>query len=681
MLFFRLDIYYEFEEPQDDFCGEKPRIGPCRTKKYVARQKQKATENFNDRLNGKAFFCLCDYADGKAKGAVISVDTETAKKYIPDFVSDIGVKTHDTEITEITLRELTELLDAAAENDYLDDESAVFDRFGLYDIYGNIHRFPDLGEKLIENKSKKEIFESIRRTLYAKSLLPEAERIYAGKSMGGMYGHPCQYMLLRGDSENLCDEVCDLLLSALYRHGRLRARRYLYTDIDPTDRIMPRYMEKLYRSCSGGCVIIRYRPSDDIEETSFASVNREMVEMICQNIKKFRNDTLTLLCIPRDCTRARALFYEYLDGICLVECREEFASSGLAAEYLRGLCRGSGACADKKLYAMLDADKSYRTDELKTIFDRWYDSKLRTAVFPQYKDMSKAETCTVRERNDTAAYEKLSGLVGLGEAKKSISKARDYFVAQRIFRDKGFKTDRPALSMIFTGNPGSAKTTVARLVAEIFRDCGILSRGNLIECGRGDLVGKYVGWTAQQVQRKFKEARGSVLFIDEAYSLVDDRNGSFGDEAINTIVQEMENHRDDVLVIFAGYPDKMEEFMNKNPGLRSRIAFHVHFDDYNADELCDISAVIAKQKGLNISANAMEKLHTIYEKICTQADFGNGRAARNIIESAKMSMASRLLMCDPDSLDEKNITTILPEDICEPVLSSEAEKPRRKIGF
>ena len=130
------------------------------------------------------------------------------------------------------------------------------------------------------------------------------------------------------------------------------------------------------------------------------------------------------------------------------------------------------------------------------------------------------------------------------------------------------------MHMVFTGNPGTAKTTVARLFARILKENGVLSKGDLIECGRSDLVGKYVGWTAVQVKNMFKKAKGSVLFIDEAYSLCDDRSGSYGDEAINTIVQEMENNRDDMVVIFAGYPKEMNDFLDRNPGLRSRIAFH-----------------------------------------------------------------------------------------------------------
>ena len=128
------------------------------------------------------------------------------------------------------------------------------------------------------------------------------------------------------------------------------------------------------------------------------------------------------------------------------------------------------------------------------------------------------------------------------------------------------------------------------------RDESLLSKGHLVECGRADLVARYVGATAIKVQEKFKEAKGGVLFIDEAYSLVDDRNGLFGDEAISTIVQEMENNRDDTVVIFAGYTDKMEEFLEKNQGLRSRITHHVNFADYNTDELIEIANLIAKEK-------------------------------------------------------------------------------------
>jgi SpoVK/Ycf46/Vps4 family AAA+-type ATPase len=235
------------------------------------------------------------------------------------------------------------------------------------------------------------------------------------------------------------------------------------------------------------------------------------------------------------------------------------------------------------------------------------------------------------------------------------------------------------MHMVFTGNPGTAKTTAARLFARIMRDNGLLSKGQLVEVGRGDLVGKYVGWTAQTVQAKFREAKGGVLFIDEAYSLVEHHSGSFGDEAINTIVQEMENHREDVVVIFAGYPDEMERFLQRNPGLRSRIAFHVPFADYNAEELCQIAELMGKSKGVHFDADAQEKLYAVFEDARKRSDFGNGRFVRNILEKAKMNQASRLLEYDFDAITTEEIKTIKAVDITPP---PEVKKEvKRTIGF
>lgn len=168
------------------------------------------------------------------------------------------------------------------------------------------------------------------------------------------------------------------------------------------------------------------------------------------------------------------------------------------------------------------------------------------------------------------------------------------------------------------------------------------------------------------------------MFIDEAYSLVDGYSGYFGDEAIDTIVQEMENHREDVVVIFAGYPDKMEDFLLRNPGLRSRIAFHVPFADYDASELCEIASLIGKNKGVSFESEAMEKLNAVFETAKKQSDFGNGRYVRNVIEQAKMNQASRLVECNPEEITTEEITTIKAEDIVAPTIKTEQ---KRTIGF
>lgn len=361
-----------------------------------------------------------------------------------------------------------------------------------------------------------------------------------------------------------------------------------------------------------------------------------------------------------------------------VEIEEDFADFEQACSFLKMSAKEKHIRTDKSLFIKLEKEKSYLVSELREIFEEWYNHKLRETVYPQYKELKTAKLEVVKSAPSGSAYDELKNMIGLNDAKAVIQKALNYYKMQKLYEEMGVKKDFPAMHMVFSGNPGTAKTTVARLFARIMKDNGLLSTGQLIEVGRGDLVGKYVGWTAKNVQSKFISAIGGVLFIDEAYSLVDDRSGSFGDEAINTIVQEMENHREDVVVIFSGYPDKMEGFLQKNPGLRSRIAFFVPFADYNEKELCEIATLIAKNKGMTFENKAIEKLKNVFETARKQSDFGNGRYVRNIIEQSKMNQASRLLECDFEKITAEEITTIKAEDIVVPNIKAET---KRIIGF
>lgn len=273
----------------------------------------------------------------------------------------------------------------------------------------------------------------------------------------------------------------------------------------------------------------------------------------------------------------------------------------------------------------------------------------------------------------------LDSYIGLATVKEEVRNLINMASVYKLRRQHDLPTTDMSLHMVFTGNPGTAKTTVARLFAQIMKENGLLPVGDLIEVGRADLVGKYVGWTAPTVKAKFAAAKGSVLFIDEAYSLVDDKDGLFGDEAINTIVQEMENQRDGTVVIFAGYPDKMEQFLKKNPGLRSRIAFHIPFEDYKPTELLDIFTLMAKQQKLELSSAVRERLLPIFSLATKQPDFGNGRFARNLLEKSRMKQASRLVRLEPDTVTAEMVSTLLPEDIDEPQLPQKEE--RRVLGF
>ena len=294
------------------------------------------------------------------------------------------------------------------------------------------------------------------------------------------------------------------------------------------------------------------------------------------------------------------MFYENLGTVCIVEIEEDKARGDVARSFLKRLAKEKNVGADEALLSFVKDDEVYIATELQKAFDEWYNNKLKTKIYPQYKNISTVAKTVGKAAPKGVAYDELKEMVGLKEAKSVIYKAINYYKIQKLFEERGLKTQKPTMHMVFTGNPGTAKTSVARLFARIMRDNGLVSRGQLVEVGRGDLVGKYIGWTAQIVQKKFREAMGGVLFIDEAYSLVDWHKGSYGDEAISTIVQEMENHREDVVVIFAGYPNEMDLFLERTPGLRSRIAFHVPFADYSAEELCEMS----RQRKAPISATA-----------------------------------------------------------------------------
>lgn len=272
------------------------------------------------------------------------------------------------------------------------------------------------------------------------------------------------------------------------------------------------------------------------------------------------------------------------------------------------------------------------------------DGRLIAQIEDRYIELSKM----MPGRNNSQIEEvkkELENIVGIESVKQFVLGLEDNLKVQKLREEAGFKSSNISMHMIFTGNPGTGKTTIARIVAKYLKVLGVLSSGQLREVTRADLVGQYVGHTAKLTGDVVKSAFGGVLFIDEAYSLCRDKHDSFGLEAIDTLVKGIEDNREDLVVILAGYKDEMEEFLKTNPGLKSRFPNIINFEDYSSEEMYKITLITAKSKGYRIADDCREALLKLYDKkqIKGRNDSGNGRLVRNVIESAIIHQSKRLL--------------------------------------
>jgi len=271
---------------------------------------------------------------------------------------------------------------------------------------------------------------------------------------------------------------------------------------------------------------------------------------------------------------------------------------------------------------------------------------------------------TLHERYKNIVQE-LDKLVGLDEVKKLLFEIFAFIQIDQQRSSLGLRSNSQVFHMIFKGNPGTGKTTVARIMAVMFKEMGILSKGHLIEVERADLVGEYIGHTAQKTREQVKKALGGILFIDEAYSLTRGGEKDFGREAIDTLVKEMEDHKNDFILILAGYFNEMENFIRSNPGLHSRFPIQLNFEDYSLDELLEISEVMVSERDYILSLMAKQKLknYILEEKNNPIRSFSNARLVRNWIEKAIRNQAVRLINESEDSKSKQTLMTIQPEDL------------------
>ena len=299
-----------------------------------------------------------------------------------------------------------------------------------------------------------------------------------------------------------------------------------------------------------------------------------------------------------------------------------------------------------------DAAGAFESDEPKT----------QAATSGPGPNKEKSEEEEKPKEPEKSGMEELNELIGLDVVKSDVKELVNLVKVQKMREDKGMKTVPVSLHLVFSGNPGTGKTTVARILSKLYKEIGVLSKGQLVEVDRSGLVAGYVGQTAIKTQKKIEEAKGGILFIDEAYTLAKEGN-DFGQEAIDTILKAMEDNRKDLVVIVAGYTILMQNFINSNPGLKSRFNKYIEFKDYSAEELIQIFELQCKKYNYTMSPEAKEEIEkVIREREASKGEnFANARDIRNLFETIITNQASRVAQME--SPNDSSLTTIEIADV------------------
>lgn len=307
--------------------------------------------------------------------------------------------------------------------------------------------------------------------------------------------------------------------------------------------------------------------------------------------------------------------------------------------------------------------ENYREHYIDPIKDQFTDGEKKTTNDGEKKE----DTFYKISKPFDNPYAELDKLIGLGSVKSEVRSMINYIKVQNARKKEGLATKDVAYHMVFTGNPGTGKTTVARIMASIFKDLGVLKSGHTVETDRSGLVGEYVGQTGPKTNKAVDAAINGVLFVDEAYTLYSPGN-SYGQEAIATLLKRMEDDRDSLVVIIAGYTEEMQELLDMNPGLKSRFNRYIDFPDYSSDDLCAIFQSFAKSGGYIIDSEANKLLKHRMDDAVAHRDkyFGNGRYARNVFERAIIIQADRLEQeGGADNMTKQQLQTISYADLQE----------------
>ena len=299
------------------------------------------------------------------------------------------------------------------------------------------------------------------------------------------------------------------------------------------------------------------------------------------------------------------------------------------------------------------------------LFDDDDDKKDDDKATVKTEQVEKKDSVIVNEPLEGDPYQELDDLIGLGSVKTEVRSLANFVKLQKEREAKGLKTAKVSYHLVFYGSPGTGKTTVARIVGRIYKDLGVLKKGHTVETDRAGLCGQYVGQTGPKTDSVIAKALDGVLFIDEAYSLVPEggAGNDYGQEAISTILKRMEDYRDRLVVIVAGYKNEMQRFIDSNPGLQSRFNRYIDFPDYSGDELAKIFKMYMKKNQYTLTKDAELYLKERFEYAVAHKDrnFGNARYARNVFEKSIQAQANRL--AGESNLDKDKLTELTVDDL------------------
>jgi len=538
MLFFKVDWVSTDDEPKVRKSSEDRE----EIKRLIAEQ----IIDFNEDLpEGIDIYLSRKMASEAIFHVVLENDALIAniEHYIGNLTENLSWRGDIISMKEVTIGAFGRMVRTSS---YIEEANDVLAKYGIEDISASLARH---GTELLisEGKDMESSMALCREFLCENTVLPEIKRIFDINAPKKFTAHPVQYIIM-SDSAKVRKSIRELLLSSLWDAGRLQSRRVYLSLGSNVTRMRRRffeplkfeYMEKLYDAQRGGAVVLPFAGAQGDEDGNTKTANSDMsrIQDMLPLIQEFRHDVLSIIEIGRKDESLYRLICRELAGVVVVKLDESIVFRQEAVDYLkRRAARDNISDIQSLLQELPETDDGFVLTDLQNIYDRWFDGYLHQKIYPSYKDFNMLGETTAAEKPKGAAYQELCSLIGLKEAKATINQMLDYHRAQNIFAAHGKSMGKkPSMHMVFMGNPGTAKTTVARLVARIMKDNEIISVGNLIEVGRQDVVDRYVGGTAPKVKSLFSRAKGSVLFIDEAYSLVDGKRGMYGDEAISAIV-------------------------------------------------------------------------------------------------------------------------------------------------